>query len=322
LRHGPSGIDDVVAGLRRRWARLLADPDRSSLATRAERVFDGPDGWPLSVFHTPDVQIAAASVDAINDGDFLCVIGDYHPGGNALGQGVFAHRHPDRDRFLAQIRHDAGPFPFLVPTSDTPQLSGRVMPAITRPDDVHVTALTDSVAPLGHRSVSIADLALDGRDLTDRNGTIRFPIEDLLQSVLLIAGIHAYDPFPVEDHGDRVTISRTVLRRETWHIAAGDIPHERADLTAWARSMGLPRRAFAHMPTEAKPFYVDFDSDALTRILRRHTRRLRDERPDGRVRFTEMVPSPDQCWFTDDDGRRYTSELRVVAVDRQRHGRT
>ena len=34
-----------------------------------------------------------------------------------------------------------------------------------------------------------------------------------------------------------------------------------------------------------------------------------------RVRFTEMVPWPDECWLCDADGNRYTSELRLTAVD-------
>ena len=33
------------------------------------------------------------------------------------------------------------------------------------------------------------------------------------------------------------------------------------------------------------------------------------------VRFTEMLPGPDGCWLQDAAGHRYTSELRVVAVD-------
>jgi hypothetical protein len=28
-----------------------------------------------------------------------------------------------------------------------------------------------------------------------------------------------------------------------------------------------------------------------------------------------MLPAPDDCWLTDEHGRRYTSELRLVAVD-------
>jgi len=33
------------------------------------------------------------------------------------------------------------------------------------------------------------------------------------------------------------------------------------------------------------------------------------------VRFTEMLPGPEGCWLQDADGHRYTSQLRVIAVD-------
>jgi hypothetical protein len=31
-----------------------------------------------------------------------------------------------------------------------------------------------------------------------------------------------------------------------------------------------------------------------------------------------MLPGPQDCWLADDDGKRYTSELRLVAVDQRR----
>jgi hypothetical protein len=39
--------------------------------------------------------------------------------------------------------------------------------------------------------------------------------------------------------------------------------------------------------------------------------------PGQPVRFTEMLPGPQDCWLHG-HGRRYTSELRLVAVDLQR----
>jgi hypothetical protein len=33
------------------------------------------------------------------------------------------------------------------------------------------------------------------------------------------------------------------------------------------------------------------------------------------VMFTELLPGPQDCWLADSEGRRYTSELRMVAVD-------
>ena len=33
--------------------------------------------------------------------------------------------------------------------------------------------------------------------------------------------------------------------------------------------------------------------------------------------LAEMLPAPDQAWLTDTRGQRYTTELRVVAVDQK-----
>jgi len=36
--------------------------------------------------------------------------------------------------------------------------------------------------------------------------------------------------------------------------------------------------------------------------------------PGHAIRFTEMLPAPEQCWLADADGNRYVSELRLVAT--------
>lgn len=33
------------------------------------------------------------------------------------------------------------------------------------------------------------------------------------------------------------------------------------------------------------------------------------------ITLTEMLPAPDQTWLPDAEGRRYTGELRIVALD-------
>ena len=80
----------------------------------------------------------------------------------------------------------------------------------------------------------------------------------------------------------------------------------------------MPRRVFAKSPLERKPMYLDTRSPLLAQILCRHARRAAEEAPGSRFRFTEMLPSPEQCWLADRNGNRYVSELRVVAVDRSR----
>ncbi len=56
----------------------------------------------------------------------------------------------------------------------------------------------------------------------------------------------------------------------------------------------------------------------LGRILCRYARQAAAADPGACMRFSEMLPAPDQCWLRDPDGEPYVSELRVVAVDHSR----
>jgi hypothetical protein len=172
--------------------------------------------------------------------------------------------------------------------------------------------------PDGYRTLPAADLISDGETVTTPDRSWQAPLAHLLWLPMLIAGVHAYDPFPATPaggHGPRITIGRTVWQRETWHIPPARGPACPEATPKWARDLGLPRRVFALSPGELKPIYIDFDSPVLTRILCRQIRRAAADLPDQPVRFTEMLPGPDDCWLADQDGRRYTSELRLVAVD-------
>ena len=66
---------------------------------------------------------------------------------------------------------------------------------------------------------------------------------------------------------------------------------------------------------------VDVESPALARILCRQARHAAADSPDARIRFTEMLPAPEDCWLADPDGNRNVAELRLVAVDQTRRSR-
>jgi hypothetical protein len=319
-------LPDVAAAanhdLQRRWSALLADPDRATIGTRAAAAFaDYAPAWPVGVYQSADVQIAAPSLAAVNAGDYLCVVGDFHPGANPLGQSMFAARHPDQDRFLSAIASDVGTLPFLHPPGGIGSPPTRNMPEVTRPGDVHVTAGSRDRMPDGYRTLPAADLIVEGETVTTPDGSWQAPLSHLLWLPMLVAGVHAYDPFPAagaDGRGPRITIGRTVWRRETWDIPAAQAPERAEDAADWARGLSLPRRVFALCPGELKPIYIDFDSPVLTRILCRQLRRAAAGFPGQPARFTEMLPGPDDCWLADQSGQRYTSELRLVAVDLRR----
>jgi hypothetical protein len=76
---------------------------------------------------------------------------------------------------------------------------------------------------------------------------------------------------------------------------------------------------FVRFTGERKPIYADLTSLASIDLISRSLRRAcRSGGADATVTVSEMLPAPDQAWLTDARGLRYTTELRVVAVDQRR----
>jgi hypothetical protein len=295
LREMPRLLAPEHDELQRRWAELLGDPDRSSIGERARARFSdyGP-AWPISVFHSPDIQIAAADVEAVKRGEYRIVIGDYHPGTSPLGQGVFSYRHPTRGRFLETWGSDVGTptiYPWLPRVPQVP-MTARLMPAANLPGDIAVLPPMPEVrARRGLRVVSVADVLVDGDMITDCEGSFRAPLHALFWVPMFVATVFSYEPFPKVEHMERITLGRTVFRRESWRVSVGDCPTDPAAVAGWARDHGMPRRLFVRMPDERKPTYLDVESPVLARSFCRQMRRRADT-PDELVVVSEMLPGP------------------------------
>lgn len=306
--------------LQDRCSALLAAGDDGTIAAHAQAVFaDHGPAWPVSVFQSADVQIAAADLAAIEAGEFLAVVGDFHPG-NPLTQSLFSARFPDPDRFRAMWHADVGrpALALILRRNPTTRVTSRNIPDAYNPDDIHLVG--SGIAPIhvGHSSLPIADLVVRGQEVVHRDSSFRAPLTDLFFLPMFITAMKTFRPFA--ETGPRLTVGRTVLRRASWRTRVAGRPAHASDFGAWARELGLPRRAFCLPDGEAKPVYVDFQSPALTRNLHRMLARAALADPDATVRFSEMLPGPDQCWL-EHQGARYTSELRLVAVDLTRRGR-
>jgi hypothetical protein len=112
----------------------------------------------------------------------------------------------------------------------------------------------------GSRVVSVADLLVDGGTITDREGSFRAPLHSLFWLPMFVATVFSYEPFPAVEHMERITVGRTVYRRESWRISVGDCPTDPAAVAGWARDHGMPRRVFVRMPDERKPTYLDVEA--------------------------------------------------------------
>jgi hypothetical protein len=115
----------------------------------------------------------------------------------------------------------------------------------------------------------------------------------------------------------RVVVDGVVLVRERWVLSAADLAFAHArdasqrfvQARAWARAAGLPRRVFLKSSEETKPLFLDLASPTFVELAARTVRKART------VSISEMLPDTEELWLVDGECRRYTSELRIAAID-------
>ena len=254
------------------------------------------------------------------------------------GRGVsgrcFAEQHPDRATLIAAEHADRGPRRVItIPAKDHPDVTSRTSPPsdILGPGELYwSSAITDSLDP------PEADTVLPGAAMTVmRRGS------DLVVQVMpsgteldffeviadAMTGVlsDAFQPVAPAAHRPRITIDRFVLSWEQWTFQVADSAwafakdeQERYYLARrWRQDHGLPERVFYRVPVEYKPAAADFRSIVLVNLLAKN---IRQTQAAGHTGFTvtEMLPDLDQLWLTDREGRRYSSELRIVAYDGMR----
>jgi hypothetical protein len=163
----------------------------------------------------------------------------------------------------------------------------------------------------------------DGRLVAVLPDDTVFALVDVFSHVLTNLVRDMFRILPDADHTPRVTVDRLVVARETWRVPAGGVAFadEKSEARRfvcagwWRAQLGLPRFVFVVSPTEPRPFFVDLSSPVYVNILAKAVRRLARHDPGAQLTLSEMLPTPEQTWLTDDQDQRYTSELRLVAVD-------
>ena len=332
-------IERIQVELRERWTEIIAAPPDArrvrlssvDIQDRVRAAFGEPGrGWPMSRYVSPDLLVAAESTAAIERGEFELVLGELHAAQNTVGAALFVCQHPDPTELLDQTTVDfPGPrmMPML-PKEQPPRLSSRGQPALVRSEDYYVALVDYTADPHRPRTVMSADVSVseqDGRLVAELPDGAVFDLLDVFGNSMTNRVIDRFTVRPDADHSPRVTIDRMTVARETWRFApdglafAAEKNEARRFVRArqWRATTGLPRFVFVVSPAETRPFYVDFDSPVYVNILAKSARRLARELPDARLTVSEMLPTPEQAWLTDDAGRAYLSELRLIAVDQK-----
>jgi hypothetical protein len=120
--------------------------------------------------------------------------------------------------------------------------------------------------------------------------------------------------------------SGSLVRERVVHLEAWPVQELAAALDPQLRSPpARPPRTSCEPPSSsivtAGSGSVDWWRSTGSRLHATPSRRRglsvswRNLRPLMRIRFTEMLPTPDEAWLSDADGNRFVSELRLVALD-------
>ncbi|MDN3356428.1 lantibiotic dehydratase [Actinomadura sp. DC4] len=304
--------------------------DGAEIAGQVRELFASPGGgWSTARYACPDMLVLADDADAVRRGEFELVVGELHTAINTLGASLFVNQHASRDELLELVDRDH-PRPRMMPLQPKEhraRLSARTRYSLVRDQDYCVALADSSADPHRPRTIASADVSVrdhDGRLVAVLPDGSVFDLVDIFSQALTMQVIDMFRIVPDDaEHFPRVSIDRMVVTRETWRFDpatmefAGDKSEARRYVRAgqWRRSQGLPRFVFVVSPTEPRPFYVDFDSPVYVNIFAKAVRRLLRDKPEARMTISEMLPTPEQTWLTDDQGNGYTSELRFVAVD-------
>jgi hypothetical protein len=271
------------------------------------------------------VLIDAASVDAITRGDYRLVIGELHLA-NTLLQPAFVSQHPNgRQLFDALDREDPRPRVHTVGPRDTAPYRVRIMP---RPQDVGHLACSDPSPFAPAQTLRTADLVVveAGGRLVVRSRAhgpdMDMECLEFFSFLIMWKNINSLSMIGPAAHRPRIAIDGVVVCREQWQFSARDLTFAAigddlarfVDCHRWAHGHGIPPLVFVKMPGERKPTYVDLTSPLFVDLFARFVRRQCQIDASATVAVTEMLPTPDGAWLTDATGRRYTSELRIVAV--------
>jgi hypothetical protein len=340
--HNPV-LQEVLGDFRQRWAGILAaifaehrtrnggrEPHHvhctsDEIRDRVEGAFPAQStGWDLARTHTPDLMIAAESLDAIRRGEYSVVLGEFHIATNTLDSTTFLDQHPAADEILRSLSADMRQTRIVIPRK-----RGRGYLMSVLPDDYWVES-DDRAACARSRALPVSRLVISreggGLVVRTREGRPAFDVLQFFGRDLSIVIVNAFKKVIAGlNHVPRFTIDRLVVCRERWCFSAPAIAWAAvADATArfaaarrWARETGLSRSVFVKSPVEQKPFYVDFDSPIYVSMFGKMIRRTVEQHPVmSQVVVTEMLPSHEGMWLQDRDGRRYACELRIPMVDR------
>lgn len=333
-------VYEVARDFARRWRELFGlddvDPAEpvlrrsADLAPSLQRLFpaDAP-AWPGARIHSPDVQICAAGADQLARGEFSLVLGELHAVWPTFDSGFFLDLHPDVSALRLAAERDYGPQVRPLYPTDWPQYTARIAPMLGGQDVQFAFtgapgADPSRLMPIGAYEVGVVAGELRVVLAEGFDGPVEsVTVDELFTLFIAWMTSVAFKLGLGGAHSPRVTLDRMVVEREAWRTSAGELAWAAANgavrfvgARRWRSELGLPERVYVSVGTETKPVFVDFTSALLVSSLAAMVENaLIVGGPDVAVTITEMLPTIEQAWLPDIEGRRYFSELRLQVRD-------
>jgi hypothetical protein len=332
-------FNDIVPEFQSRWEAILQVPwekqkveyTSAMLKPLVESSFAIPTaGWQLARYHSPDVMIAASGPDAIRRGDYMFVLGEVHMGENTLRFSFDLSQHDKPEELFEAFQTDLPQSRVVpVPPRHWPRITNRTSRALLSPHDHYLEISSSPVADAPRsRVIPIGDLAVEespeGLIVRSWDGSLQFDIIEFFGEFFSGATIELMKIVGRHPHVPRITIDKLVVVRESWSFPVNELDFIRLEaeyerfleVRRWMHHHRLPRFVFVHVRIEVKPFYLDFESPIYVEVFIKTVRRMAvSDCKEGTITLTEMLPATDEVWLPDNQGRRYTSELRIVAWD-------
>ena len=324
-------FEPAIERFREVWDCVLGGPVQSSegrvafpveeVRARASMMFPARDaGWSLARYISPDLMIAASSVEAIRQGDYAGVLGEVHCG-NSMATFLYQHHEPQHllDATEADTRNET----VVIRQRPKAIWIARTNNVFVLPHHWRYLYGEDPASDPPCRTLPAGMLVVNGTEdsvrVRARDGSIEFDALELFGGLLVDEASHMMGEFRTRlPRMPRMTLGKLVMARERWNLTPADMPflsqsdseQQFLDIRLWARALGMPRRVFVSSPNERKPWFLDFDSPVSITIFVALMKKLPAE---ANVAVSEMLPDLNDLWLVDRNGRRYTSELRMVA---------
>jgi hypothetical protein len=269
---------------------------------------------------SPDLLVAASSLEEVERGNFRLVLGELHDDCSSLFGGFFAYFHTDPQKLSLVLEQRLRAVPGWE----------RMASIVSERRNKYVTPeLPGYTICLGGTSIKDRTQVIPIADVEVRkvenyltlwaNGPLTLYPGDLhsvahgcfaLPSVVPLAWRITEE----DEHTPRIVVDGIVVQREEWPLDAQQVrlPQEKGDgfvLMTHARRLqrryGWPDQLFVKWSASEKPVLIDLAIPWAVRWLMK----IADQAE--RLLISEMYPGPDQLWWTDAHGK-HTFELRTA----------